>query len=45
MTENEMLTAIYKDMQEVKRKVRDIQLTLENETNKNIQVIAEDIWI
>ena len=28
-------------MQEIKRQVRDLQLTLENETNRNIQVIAE----
>lgn len=41
MTENEMIKSIYNDMQEIKRQVRDIQLTLENETNRNIQVIAE----
>lgn len=41
MTENEMIQAIYNDMQEIKRQVRDLQLTLENETNRNIQVIAE----
>lgn len=41
MTDNEMLKAIYTDMQEVKRQIKDIQLTLENETNRNIKIIAE----
>lgn len=41
MTESEMIQAIYNDMQDIKRQVRDLQLTLENETNRNIQVIAE----
>lgn len=41
MTDNEMLKAIYTDMQEMKRQIKDIQLTLENETNRNIRIIAE----
>lgn len=41
MTDNEMLNAIYNDMQEMKRQIRDVQLTLENETNRNIKIIAE----
>lgn len=41
MTDNEMLKAIYIDMQEMKRQIKDIQLTLENETNRNIRIIAE----
>ena len=41
MTENEMIKAIYDDMREIKKQIRDLQLTLENETNKNIQIIAE----
>lgn len=48
MTDTELLQAIYKDTQELKGRmthiegnVTDIQLTLENETNKNISLIAE----
>ena len=55
MTENEMLQAIYSDMQnmkndmqEMKTDIRDlkgrvssIEMTLENETNRNIRIIAE----
>lgn len=48
MTDTELLQAIYKDTQELKGRmtriednVTDIQLTLENETNKNIALIAE----
>lgn len=41
MTDNEMLKAIYTDMQEMKNQIKDIQLTLENETNRNIKIIAE----
>lgn len=41
MTDNEMLKAIYTDMQEMKRQIKDVQLTLENETNRNIKIIAE----
>lgn len=40
-TEGQMLESIYDDMQEVKRQVKDLQLTLENETNRNIKLIAE----
>lgn len=41
MTENEMIKVIYDDMQEMKRQIKDLQLTLENETNRNIKNIAE----
>lgn len=48
MTENEMLQAIYLDMQDMKTDIRDlksrvsdIEMTLENETNRNIRIIAE----
>ena len=41
MEEKEMIKAIYEDMQEIKRQIRDLQLTLENETNRNIRLIAE----
>ena len=40
-TEGQMLESIYDDMQEVKRQVKDLQLTLENETNRNIKLISE----
>ena len=40
-TEGQVLKSIYDDMQEVKRQVKDLQLTLENETNRNIKLIAE----
>lgn len=32
---------ILKEIEELKRSVREIQLTLENETNRNIKIIAE----
>jgi archaellum component FlaC len=48
MTDSELLQAIYKDTQELKSRlnsiennVTDLQLTLENETNRNITLIAE----
>ena len=48
MTENEMLQAIYLDMQDMKTDIRylksrvsGIEMTLENETNRNIRIIAE----
>lgn len=62
MTENEMLQAIYSDMQNMKNdmqemktdmqgmktdiqdlkgRVSSIEMTLENETNRNIRIIAE----
>ena len=55
MTENEMLQAIYSDMQNMKNDMQDmktdirdlksrvssIEMTLENETNRNIRIIAE----
>ena len=33
--------AIYQKLEEMDIKIRDIQLTLENETNRNIKLIAE----
>ena len=48
MTDNELLQAIYKDLQEVKQrmsnvenKVTNIELTLENEISVNIKRVAE----
>ena len=48
MTENEMLQAIYLDMQDMKTDIRDlksrvsgIEMTLEKATNRNIRIIAE----
>ena len=55
MTENEMLQAIYSDMQNMKNDMQDmktdirdlkgrvssIEMTIENETNRNIRIIAE----
>lgn len=35
------LQDIYNDIQKMKSQIRDLQLTLENETNRNIQLIAE----
>ena len=32
---------ILNEIQELKRSVKEIQLTLENETNRNIRIIAE----
>ncbi|MCI9238303.1 DUF5320 domain-containing protein [Lachnospiraceae bacterium 50-23] len=41
MTENEKLDLILSEMQELKRRVLSVELTLENETNRNIKIIAE----
>lgn len=48
MNDNELLQAIYSDMksmksdmQEMKQRMTSIELTLENETNRNIRIIAE----
>lgn len=55
MTDNEILQALYLDMQEMKAdmqemkadiselksKVNSIEMTVENETNRNIKLIAE----
>jgi len=48
MNDSELLKAVYKDTQELKSRmytiennVTDIQLTLEDETNRNISLIAE----
>ena len=37
----EKVTSIEMDVNEVKQKVQTLEMTLENETNKNIKVIAE----
>lgn len=42
MTDSELLQAIYSDMQELKQRVTGIEVTLENETNKNIKLLAEN---
>lgn len=56
MTDNELLQAIYGDMQEMKsdmqemksdmrelkQRVSGIEVTLENETNRNIKLLAEN---
>lgn len=42
MTERELLEAIYNDMQTLKQKVTGLEMTLENETNHNIQLLAEN---
>lgn len=41
MSEKDMLVEIIEGMKELKNEVRSVQLTLENETNKNIKIIAE----
>ncbi|WP_313584631.1 hypothetical protein [Lacrimispora sp.] len=45
MSENELLKAMSdlfdKKLSPIERDIKDIQLTLENETNKNIALIAE----
>ena len=38
---NEESKAILQKLEEIDKKIRDIQLTLENETNRNIKLIAE----
>lgn len=43
MTDSELLQAIYSDMQELKQRVTGIEITLENETNKNIKLLAENL--
>ena len=42
MTDRELLEALYNDMQTVKQKVTSLELTIENETNHNIQLLAEN---
>ena len=42
MTDSELLQAIYSDMQELKQRVTGTEITLENETNKNIKLLAEN---
>ena len=41
MTDSEMIKEIHLEMQQVKKELRSLQLTLENETNRNIALIAE----
>ena len=41
MTDRELLEAIYQDTQNFKKRIANIEMTLENETNRNIQIIAE----
>lgn len=38
----EKLDIIESEMQEVKRRITNLELTLENETNRNIQLLAEN---
>ena len=38
---NEDLQAINSLLEPIKKEIRSIQLTLENETNRNIKIIAE----
>ena len=41
MTDHELLESIYVELQEVKLHTRNLELSLENETNRNIRIIAE----
>ncbi len=41
MSDSEMLKTIYEEMQLLKKQVNDLQLALENESNKNIKLITE----
>jgi hypothetical protein len=41
MTDNELLQAMSDMLTPIKNDIKDIQLTLENETNRNITLIAE----
>jgi ACT domain-containing protein len=41
MTDHELLESIYAELQEVKLHTRNLELSLENETNRNIRIIAE----
>ncbi len=42
MTDSEKLDLILSEMQEIKRRTTNIELHLENVTDKNIQLIAEN---
>lgn len=42
MTDSEKLDLIFSEIQEVKRRTKNIELHLENVTDKNIQLIAEN---
>lgn len=41
MNTDEIIMKIYEELQEVKAEVKEIRLTLENETNKKIDIIAD----
>lgn len=41
MTDHELLESIYAELQKVKLHTRNLELSLENETNRNIRIIAE----
>ena len=40
MTDRELLEAIYRDTQQLGERMSNIETALENETNRNIQIIA-----
>lgn len=42
MTEKELLEALYSDMQFVKQRITSLELAIENDTNHNIQLLAEN---
>lgn len=42
MTDRELLEAMYNDIQSIKQNVTSLELKLENETNRNIQLLAEN---
>lgn len=42
MTDSEKLDLIISEIQELKQRTTNIELTLENETNHNIQLLAEN---
>lgn len=41
MNTDEIIMKIYEELQEVKAEVKEIRLTLENEINKKIDIIAD----
>lgn len=42
MTDSKKLDLIISEIQELKQRTTNIELTLENETNHNIQLLAEN---
>lgn len=42
MTDNEKLDLILSKLDEIERRTTNIELTIENETNRNIQLLAEN---